>query len=137
MRCLALSETVDLPGYRAALRRIDEQLESNPRVRDACEEHVAYVLGDRVGPDDARYHAALDYLRSELPYLVSTPEVLRVPSSVSCYHALLPVVEELYDEGTCFHPGQGHVVLRPRDLGEPAVSGAPDRGGTPSRQQCE
>lgn len=113
LRSLALSETVGLPGYRAARQRLQQEFETNPRVRSACEEHVGRLLGGRSRPDDARFRAGLAYLHAELPFLLATPEVLAVPSSVCCYHDLLPVVEELYDEASCFHPGQAHAVVWP------------------------
>ena len=118
LRSMALSETVDLPGYRAVQQHLDREFDGNPQVRRACEEHVNRVLGDRLCAEDDRFRAGLSYLRSELPFLVATPKVLGVPSSVSCYHDLLPVVAELYEDGTCFDPGQGHVVVRPPMRGE-------------------
>lgn len=114
VRALALSETVDLPGYRSALERIDRDLREDPRVRRACEEHVRQTLGCGTGAPDARFAAGMSYLRAELPFLLSTPEVLSVPSSVCCYHELLPLLVELEGDASCLQPGQGHLVLRPR-----------------------
>ncbi|WP_017544375.1 tRNA-dependent cyclodipeptide synthase [Nocardiopsis prasina] len=114
VRALALSETVDLPGYRSALDRIDRELAENPRMRRACEEHVRQIVGGGPGSPEARFAAGLSYLRAELPYLLSTPEVLGVPSSVCCYHELLPLLVELEGDTSCLQPGQGHLVLRPR-----------------------
>lgn len=114
VRAVALSETVDLPGYRAAQRRIDRQIAENPRVRRACEEHVRKIVGGDPEAEGARFRAGLAYLRAELPFLLGTPEVLAVPSSVCCYHDLLPVLVELHGDVSCLQPGQGHLVLRPR-----------------------
>ncbi|WP_431872112.1 tRNA-dependent cyclodipeptide synthase [Nocardiopsis eucommiae] len=114
VRVLALSETVDLPGYRSALERIDRRIGEDPRVRRACEEHVRRVVGGGVAAPDARFAAGMSYLRAELPFLLSTPEVLSVPSSVCCYHELLPLLVELGGDTSCLHPGQGHLVLQPR-----------------------
>ncbi|MFE9244806.1 tRNA-dependent cyclodipeptide synthase [Nocardiopsis sp. NPDC006938] len=114
VRALALSETVDLPGYRTALARIDRELAEDPTVLRACEEHVRTIVGDGPGPAGARFAAGMAYLRAELPFLLSTPEVLSVPTSVCCYHELLPLLVELEGDTSCIRPGQGHLVLRPR-----------------------
>lgn len=120
LRSLALSETVDLPGYHTARERLEQEFTTNPRVRGACEGHVAQLLGEQPGSYSARFRAGLAYLRAELPFLLATPEVLGVPSSVCCYHDLLPVVQELHEEGSCFHPEQAHAVVRPAmDGGRP------------------
>lgn len=124
VRSIALSETVDLPGYRTAEQRIDRELTDNPQMRRACEEHVRRIVGQESDPKGSRFRAGMAYLRAELPYLLSTPEVLSVPSSVCCYHGLLPVLVELREDTSCFHPRQGHLVLRPLRSDGPAV--APD-----------
>ncbi|MBE2999811.1 tRNA-dependent cyclodipeptide synthase [Nocardiopsis sp. HNM0947] len=113
LRSLALSETVGLPGYRTVRDRLEREFDTNARVRGACEAHVGKLLGGGAAADDARFRAGLAYLHAELPFLLATPEVLGVPSSVCCYHDLLPVVEQLHDEGSCFHTGQAHAVVRP------------------------
>ncbi|AFR08860.1 tRNA-dependent cyclodipeptide synthase [Nocardiopsis alba] len=113
VRTVALSEIAEFPGYRTAARRIDREIEQNPLLRAACEDHVRHVLGPAEDPEGARFRAGMDYLRAELPFLLSSPEVLDVASSVCCYHVLMPVLPRLRGEASCFHPRQGHLVLRP------------------------
>jgi cyclo(L-tyrosyl-L-tyrosyl) synthase len=113
VRVRALSECTDLPGYQAVVRLIDRDIAADERLRQACEEHVRYLLGPRPDPDGARLRAGLAYLRAEMPFLVSTPDILGVPSSVVCYHAELPILSRLHDGASCFHPRQGHVIVHP------------------------
>lgn len=127
VRAVALSETVDLPGYRSAQRRIDREIAENPRVRRACEEHVRQIVGGDPETEEARFRAGLAYLRAELPFLLSTPEVLAVPSSVCCYHDLLPILVELHGDVSCLQPGQGHLVLRPRTQDRTAAVPVPQQ----------
>ncbi|WDZ92900.1 tRNA-dependent cyclodipeptide synthase [Nocardiopsis sp. HUAS JQ3] len=113
VRVLALSQCTRLPGYREVERRLDREYAADPRIRRCWEEHVRRVVGTQPDPEGARLRAGLAYLRAELPFLLSTPEVLEVPSSVSCYHDLLPILSALRGVTSCFHPGQAHVVVRP------------------------
>ncbi|WP_435111772.1 tRNA-dependent cyclodipeptide synthase [Nocardiopsis synnemataformans] len=113
VRVLALSQCTELPGYREVEHRLDREHATDPRVRRACEEHVRHLLGAQPDPDGARLRAGLAYLRAELPFLLSTPKVLGVPSSVCCYHDLLPILSRLRGVTSCFHPEQGHVIVRP------------------------
>lgn len=113
VRCLALSETVDTPGYRSADERVERAMREHPAVERACEDHVRRIIAPEPDPDGARFRAGLSYLRAELPFLLNTPEVLSVDTSVCCYHDLLPVLVGLRRETSCLHPGQGHLVLKP------------------------
>lgn len=113
VRCLALSETVRTPGYRSVRQRIERALAEDPTVRRACEEHVRRAVGPQADPGGARFRAGLAYLCAELPFLLNTPEVLAVNTSVCCYHDLLPVLAELHGNVSHLHPDQGHLVLRP------------------------
>jgi len=118
VRVRALSDCTDLLGYREVARRVDLELARNPRVLGACEAHVRQVLGPQPDPDGAAMAAGLAYLRAELPFLLSTPEVLGVPSSTCCYHVPMPVLRSLRGVTSCFHPGQGHVVVQPAEEDE-------------------
>lgn len=113
VRCLALSETVETPGYRSVDERVERAMREDPAVVRACEDHVRRILGPVPDPDGVRLRAGLSYLRAELPFLLNTPEVLSVDTSVSCYHDLLPVLVGLRRETSCLYPGQGHLVLKP------------------------
>lgn len=126
VRCLALSETVHTPGYLSVRERIEQALAQDPTVRGACEEHVRRVLGPVADPEGARFRAGLAYLCAELPFLLNTPQVLAVDTSVCCYHDLLPVLVELHENASHLHPDQGHLVLRPltpNRIEEPSIPG--------------
>ncbi|MFC9090769.1 tRNA-dependent cyclodipeptide synthase [Nocardiopsis dassonvillei] len=127
VRVLALSECTHLPGYREVEQRLDQEYAADPRIRRCWEEHVRRILGAQPDPEGAKLRAGLAYLRAELPFLLSTPRVLGVPSSVCCYHALMPILSRLRGTTSCFHPGQGHVIVRPvgRHLASPEAVGSP------------
>jgi cyclo(L-tyrosyl-L-tyrosyl) synthase len=127
VRVHALSQCTQLPGYREVEHRLDLEHATDPRIRRACEEHVRRVIGAQPDPDGARLRAGLAYLFAELPLLLSTPKVLGVPSSVCCYHDLLPILSRLRGVTSCFHPEQGHVIVRPvgRYQSSPEAVGSP------------
>ncbi|GAB3477861.1 tRNA-dependent cyclodipeptide synthase [Nocardiopsis coralliicola] len=127
VRAVALSEIAGLPGYRAAADRIDRRIDEDPRVRHACEEHVRTVLDCAPDSAEARFRAGWDYLRAELPILLRTPEVLGVESSVCCYHEQLPILAGLHGDAS-FHPGQGHVIIRPAESGARDAAPVPNSG---------
>ncbi|MFI5775710.1 tRNA-dependent cyclodipeptide synthase [Nocardia sp. NPDC051570] len=118
IRVRPLSECALLPGYRDVRKRLDDALITDPRLAAACDDHVRYWMGDRPDPADeqdiARHEASLAYLLAELPLLANTPETLDVSSSLCCYHATMPVVNELRSLPEYWHPDQGHAVVRPR-----------------------
>ena len=126
VRCLALSEMVDTPGYRSVREGIERALAEDPTVRRACEEHIRRVVGPAPDPEGARFRAGMAYLCAELPFLLDTPQILAVNTSVCCYHALLPVLGELHGNVSRLRPGQGHLVLRPwapERIQEPSTTG--------------
>ncbi|NJP98570.1 tRNA-dependent cyclodipeptide synthase [Nonomuraea sp. FMUSA5-5] len=121
LRVRSLSQCVELPGYRAVRRRLEDVAARDERVRRACEEHVRHVLRAQnggappAGREAEMLRAGLAYLWAELPTLFNTPEVFGVPSSVLCYHKTMPVLHSLYGAAAIRHEAQGYVVLRPRD----------------------
>ncbi|SPL89643.1 unnamed protein product [[Actinomadura] parvosata subsp. kistnae] len=121
VRVRSLSQCVELPGYRAVRRRLEDVAARDERVGRACEDHVRHVLRAQNGgaPPPGReaemVRAGLAYLWAELPTLFNTPEVFGVPSSVLCYHKTMPVLHSLYGATAIRHEAQGYVVVRPRD----------------------
>ncbi|WP_217143779.1 tRNA-dependent cyclodipeptide synthase [Streptomyces sp. AC627_RSS907] len=112
----ALSACTALPGYQSARQHLDHALETDQRFANACDTHVRHLLGPErpaTSATMARYQAALAYLRAELPLLLRSPEVFGVPSSVCCYHSVLPVLRALHHMPHFHHPAQGHAVVRP------------------------
>lgn len=118
VRIRALSEFLDHPSYQATRRHMEEQLGADDRLRQACEEHVRYILKSRsdatASPamEEAKLQAGLAYLYTEIPLLFNAPEILEVPSSLLCYHSVMPVLRHLYST-TIRHPAQGYIVARP------------------------
>ncbi|GGT63102.1 hypothetical protein GCM10010177_20200 [Actinomadura citrea] len=119
VRVRALSECMDLPSYQATRRRIEECLSADDQLRQACEEHVRYILRSRTddspasaGAEAEKLQAGLAYLFAEMPVLFNTPEILGVSSSVFCYHSIMPVLRHLYDSAIR-HQAQGYIVVKP------------------------
>lgn len=121
VRAQALSECVHLPGYKAVQRRVREQGPEQDDFDRVCEEHVLALLharsdGARSEAEmEAMLRAGLEYLHAELPLLIDTPEVLNVPTSVCCYHKLLPALPGLERSSVFNHAAQGHALVRPHD----------------------
>ncbi len=65
---------------------------------------------------DAQWRAGMTYVSNEMPFLIDTPGILGVPSSLSVYHLLPPAVEELYCAAGVPAPAtrQGFAVVTPR-----------------------
>jgi tRNA-dependent cyclodipeptide synthase len=119
-RVRALSEYETLPGYQEVLRRAEPDLDGSGFLARAAGEQVHDLLMSQApGPPEpasaAQWDAGLAYLRAELPFLLNTPAILDVPSSVACYHKSMPVVEELFQGlGSLDRdPRQGFLVVRP------------------------
>ncbi|MEV5571130.1 tRNA-dependent cyclodipeptide synthase [Spirillospora sp. NPDC052269] len=118
IRARGISECALLPGYQAVQQRIRKLSAEDERIDRVCEDHVRYVLGGwtdvRRPQEEAEVmvQAGLDYLHAELPFLVDTPNALDVPTSVCCYHKLLPVVRGLWNSAVFNAQAQGHIVIR-------------------------
>ncbi|MFD0690674.1 tRNA-dependent cyclodipeptide synthase [Actinomadura fibrosa] len=118
LRVDPLSRYVERPGYRAVLGHVDEVVRTNDRLRRSCEEHVESVIAERADGDapearEAMLRAGLAYLRTEMPFLVNTPEVLDVPTSLNCYHSVMPVLRGIQANPALCYETQGHVIVRP------------------------
>ncbi|MFE4591298.1 tRNA-dependent cyclodipeptide synthase [Streptomyces laurentii] len=116
----ALSEYVTLPAYQEVLRRADPDLGGDGLLVRAAEEQVRDLLMSQAesppaSVSAAEWDAGLAYLRAELPFLLDTPAILGVPSSVACYHKSMPVVRELFQGLGSLdrNPRQGFLVVRP------------------------
>lgn len=121
IRARPLSAYLRQPEYLAVLRRIDTDLGDRGVLTPSAEEQVRELVVSHVpGEPDPAARAALlqagiEYLRAELPFLLDTPAILGVPSSVTCYHKLMPVVREMFEGLGCLsrNPRQGFLVVRP------------------------
>lgn len=57
----------------------------------------------------------LEYVGAEAPLFLDTPAILQAPSSLNCYHQLLPTAELLYSRGAGLRASrnQGHAIVTP------------------------
>ncbi|MFF4186465.1 tRNA-dependent cyclodipeptide synthase [Streptomyces sp. NPDC001691] len=116
-----LSEFAGNPVYALLHRRVRHFLATDPVFRAGCEGMAAHFLSTKVGEPaaDARQLAAcLDYIAAELPFFLDTPGILGVPSSVSAYHAPIPLTELLYAKGGGLRASrnQAYAVVRPEGI---------------------
>ncbi len=115
-----LSEFQQSSAYRHVRAQVEDALHNHPPFARACRNMVRSFLpedteeeGDREpGP---RMRAGLAYVANELPFVIDTPRILGVPSSLSCYHVLPPAVEELFQRPGGLTPAarQGFAVVTP------------------------
>ncbi|MEU3501051.1 tRNA-dependent cyclodipeptide synthase [Streptomyces hundungensis] len=113
-----LSEFATNPVYDLLHRRVRHFLATDPHVRAGCERMAGHFLATKVGGPTASVEqlaACLDYIAAELPFFLDTPGILGVPSSVSCYHAQIPLTELLYAKGGGLRASrnQAYAVVRP------------------------
>ncbi|WP_246033500.1 tRNA-dependent cyclodipeptide synthase [Streptomyces hundungensis] len=113
-----LSEFATNPVYDLLHRRVRHFLATDPHVRAGCERMAGHFLATKVGGPTAsaeQLAACLDYIAAELPFFLDTPGILGVPSSVSCYHAQIPLTELLYAKGGGLRASrnQAYAVVRP------------------------
>ncbi|MFD3662989.1 tRNA-dependent cyclodipeptide synthase [Streptomyces sp. NPDC058659] len=123
IRARALSEFTDHEAYREIHTRILRLLDSDHEFRRICEELATYFLSTKAaGPSTRRQReVCLDYICAEAPLFLDTPAIFGVPSSLNCYHQLLPMAELLYSRGAGLRASrnQGHAIITPAE-------GAPD-----------
>ncbi|MFF1869698.1 tRNA-dependent cyclodipeptide synthase [Kitasatospora herbaricolor] len=121
-----LSSFADDPVYQRLHRSVLDALRTDPVLREAAEgmarSFLAARLGEGLPPTEEQLAAGLRYIAAELPFFLDTPALLRVPSSVSCYHVQLPLTPVLFgrDAGLRAAAGQGYAVVR-----QAAVAGVP------------
>ncbi|GAA2926341.1 tRNA-dependent cyclodipeptide synthase [Streptomyces enissocaesilis] len=124
VRARALSEFTDNPAYREIHTRILELLDIDDEFRGICEELADYFLStksDRKSSTARQREVCLKYICAEAPLFLDTPAIFGVPSSLNCYHQLLPMAELLYSRGAGLRASrnQGHAIITPAE-------GAPD-----------
>lgn len=115
----AMSDFADNPAYRRIHDHIRELLDTDGEFRRTCDTLVdAYlsskVLDGREGTARQR-EVCLQYVCAEAPLFLDTPAILGVPSSLNCYHQLLPMAELLYARGSGLRASrnQGHAIVTP------------------------
>ncbi|MFI9503556.1 tRNA-dependent cyclodipeptide synthase [Nocardia sp. NPDC052566] len=114
-----MSEFRSNPAYRRIHDDITERLDSDAEFRDVCQELVNRFLSARTAdgqaPTPRQRQVCLDYVCAEAPLFLDTPAILGVPSSLNCYHQLLPMADLLYSRGAGLRASrnQGHAIITP------------------------
>ncbi|MFC1418390.1 tRNA-dependent cyclodipeptide synthase [Streptacidiphilus cavernicola] len=121
-----MSEFTGNPAYQRIHRHLRSLLDTDQEFLGACRALVdsflsAKVLDGKAGTERQRA-VCLEYVCAEAPLFLDTPAILEVPSSLNCYHQLLPMAELLYSRGSGLRASrnQGHAVVTPVE-GDPDV----------------
>ncbi|MER8182191.1 tRNA-dependent cyclodipeptide synthase [Kitasatospora sp. NPDC094015] len=128
VRAHALSDFRAEPVYRRLHGRVLDALATDPVLRSATEGmargFLRARLPDGVEPAPAQLAAGVEYIAAELPFFLDTPALLRVGSSISCYHLELPLTPVLFGggEGLRAVPAQGYAVVRPLTAARPVAA---------------
>ncbi|NUK51153.1 tRNA-dependent cyclodipeptide synthase [Streptomyces lunaelactis] len=119
LRAHAMSDFVGNPAYRKIHDHIWTLLDTDAEFRQTCDTLVdsflsSKVLDGKAGTDRQR-EVCLKYICAEAPLFLDTPAILGVPSSLNCYHQLLPMAELLYARGSGLRASrnQGHAMVTP------------------------
>ncbi|WP_370101479.1 tRNA-dependent cyclodipeptide synthase [Streptacidiphilus sp. MAP12-20] len=117
----AMSDFQASPSYQQLHRHISTLLDSDPEFREVIESLVgsfltSKVLDGREATEEQRA-VCLRYICAEAPLFLDTPAILGVPSSLNCYHQLLPLAELLYSRGSGLRASrnQGHAIVTPAE----------------------
>ncbi|MEU9157545.1 tRNA-dependent cyclodipeptide synthase [Streptomyces sp. NPDC048417] len=108
-------------SYQEIHRRLKDRLDEDGDFGAVCDSLVSRFLAARGEEASDRQRAVcLEYVCAEAPLFLDTPAILQVPSSLNCYHQLLPMAELLYARGAGLRASrnQGHAIVTP------AVEGA-------------
>ncbi|MBT2509490.1 tRNA-dependent cyclodipeptide synthase [Streptomyces sp. ISL-98] len=126
VRVRALSEFSGNTVYELLHRRVRHFLATDDEFSKSCDAMVEHFLATKL-PDGQsmtaeQRSACLDYIAAELPFFLDTPGILGVPTSVSCYHLLLPLTELLYAKGGGLRAArnQAYAVVKPDSFGRTA-----------------
>ncbi|MEY9942711.1 tRNA-dependent cyclodipeptide synthase [Streptacidiphilus sp. MAP5-3] len=122
IRAHGMSDLSANPAYRQIHDQLWGRLERDDEFRGVIDELVgrflaAKVLGGQAGTPEQR-EVCLRYICAEAPLFLDSPAILGVPSSLNCYHQLLPLAELLYSRGHGLRASrnQGHAIVTPVDV---------------------
>ncbi|QGV79860.1 tRNA-dependent cyclodipeptide synthase [Streptomyces ficellus] len=119
LRGRPMSAFLDNPAYREIRRDLQTRLETDQDFRAACDALIDSFLSSKVlhgnAPTARQREVCVEYVRAEAPLFLDTPAILGVPSSLNCYHQLLPMAELLYSRGSGLRASrnQGHAIVTP------------------------
>jgi len=121
VRCRPLSAFVAEPAYQEVNARTQDALRTDMELRSGREQMAHSFLGHQLGsasPTAAQMKVSLDYVDAELPFIIDTPHILGVTSSVHCYHSLMSLGRLLFsDRAKGLRPAvnQGYAVVACQD----------------------
>ncbi|WP_233415460.1 tRNA-dependent cyclodipeptide synthase [Streptomyces sp. N35] len=121
LRAQPMSSFTDNPAYREIHSHLQGRLAHDADFRATCDALVDTFLSDKVlDGKQATPHqreVCLEYVCAEAPLFLDTPAILGVPSSLNCYHQLLPMAELLYSRGHGLRASrnQGHAIVTPAE----------------------
>jgi cyclo(L-tyrosyl-L-tyrosyl) synthase len=131
LRARPMSAFLDDPAYREIHRHLLRRLETDTDFRATCDALIDAFLSSKVlagrTPTARQREVCLAYVCAEAPLFLDTPAIVGVPSSLNCYHQLLPLAELLYARGSGLRASrnQGHAVVTPVQRGRHAAEGEP------------
>jgi cyclo(L-tyrosyl-L-tyrosyl) synthase len=117
----AMSDFTDDPAYRRLHDHIRELLDTDAEFRATCDALVDSYLSSKIldgqAATERQRAVCLEYVCAEAPLFLDTPAILGVPSSLNCYHQLLPMAELLYARGSGLRASrnQGHAIVTPAE----------------------
>ncbi|MEU0370188.1 tRNA-dependent cyclodipeptide synthase [Streptomyces sp. NPDC006283] len=117
----AMSSFADNPAYQRLYQHLRSLLEKDAEFRTTCDTLVDGFLSSKVMDGKAttarQRQVCLDYVCAEAPLFLDTSAILGVPSSLNCYHQLLPMAELLYSRGSGLRASrnQGHAIVAPAE----------------------
>jgi cyclo(L-tyrosyl-L-tyrosyl) synthase len=126
LRAHPMSAFLDNPAYRDIHRHLRDRLETDADFRATCNALVDTFLSSKVlngkAPTARQREVCVEYVCAEAPLFLDTPAILGVPSSLNCYHQLLPMAELLYSRGSGLRASrnQGHAIVTPAARAERA-----------------
>jgi tRNA-dependent cyclodipeptide synthase len=108
---------LERPAYVALAERARVAHSQDPAVAAMCEQAVHAVLDGitvPVSPDAVRH--ATHYVLAELPFLVNSPAIFGVRTSVFVYHRSMPFLDQLFalhSDVLGRSPDQAHLTVTP------------------------
>lgn len=118
LRAHAMSELSANAAYRDLHEHLTARLGTDDEFRTTCEQLVGTFLSGKIEDvTEAQREVCLAYVCAEAPLFLDTPAILGVPSSLNCYHQLLPMAELLYAPGAGLRASrnQGHAIVTPAE----------------------
>ena len=118
LRAHAMSDFRDNTAYREIHEDLRTRVTSDDEFRTTCEQLVEAFLATKDQQVTVRQReVCMEYVTAEAPLFLDTPAILGVPSSLNCYHQLLPMAELLYSPGAGLRASrnQGHAIVTPAE----------------------